>query len=301
MNDEKDDDLKIEFAPEVLARMEADPKLAEAVRNMTAAMRQARAGVQSGQYKSMEDGIEALTGNRPEAIDRETGEVIEGASMDAEIDQVDIVSHEIMDEKAKITIVGDTGAGFASMIASMAGEGFEPAKMRDNVALEPQVDGKHGRAWLADDAAALRALGKNADQHGGIATWIVEAPWAHPAWHSYLVIALHLRSMPEHETAIYREGATHEILVFALNPDCNREKLIECPILDGALLLPANFAGQFIEVSDDLARERIKKTVQQICDGVLSPDTDWTREWVKRFGDYMLKDRVPPITPVIRR
>lgn len=88
MTGKKDKDLTIELSPEVEASMAADPELAKAMRELSAIMRQAFAGVQSGQYKSMDDAMEALTGNRPKKIDPETGEEIPGASMqrDMELD-----------------------------------------------------------------------------------------------------------------------------------------------------------------------------------------------------------------------
>lgn len=76
-------ELEIELAPEVRAQMEADPKLAAAMKDFLATMHQAHHAVQTGQHKTIDDAIEALTGNRPKRLDPETGEEIEGASLSA--------------------------------------------------------------------------------------------------------------------------------------------------------------------------------------------------------------------------
>lgn len=59
----------VEYAPEVLEQMEGDPEMAKALREFAACARQAMQGVAEGKYKSFDDAMEAITGNRPEKID----------------------------------------------------------------------------------------------------------------------------------------------------------------------------------------------------------------------------------------
>lgn len=73
------DDLNIQYSPQVKARMEADAEMAEFVRDFNAKLRQAFYGVQIGQYRSMDEALERLTGSRPQKIDPITGEEIEGS------------------------------------------------------------------------------------------------------------------------------------------------------------------------------------------------------------------------------
>ncbi len=54
-------------------------------------------------------------------------------------------------------------------------------------------------------------------------------------------------------------------------------------------LVPFNFVGQLIAESDDEARARIEQDVKDIVAGTLSPDTDFTSQWVARYGDHCLK------------
>jgi hypothetical protein len=85
MSDEKKD-LQIIMHPGVEADMAGDPAMAEAVRDFTARMRQAYAAVQSGQHQTIDDAMRAL-GIHAVKIDPETGEEIEGASFQADLDK----------------------------------------------------------------------------------------------------------------------------------------------------------------------------------------------------------------------
>ena len=82
---EKDKDIDVVFSDKVKEQIAADPVLAEFVRSFSASLRQAHDGVKRGQYKTLDDAVEAITGNRPQKIDVETGDVIEGASMNDEL------------------------------------------------------------------------------------------------------------------------------------------------------------------------------------------------------------------------
>ncbi len=84
MNKEKKD-LTVEFTPQVEQQMAEDPKLAEALRDFIAVLHQAKDGVERGQYKTMDDAIESITGNRPMKLDAETGEEIVGGLMHDEV------------------------------------------------------------------------------------------------------------------------------------------------------------------------------------------------------------------------
>jgi hypothetical protein len=65
--------LEVEMTPEAQASIEqlvaAHPEAEEAIRDFLAKMHQAAESVNSGQYASFEDAIEALTGERPTLID----------------------------------------------------------------------------------------------------------------------------------------------------------------------------------------------------------------------------------------
>lgn len=121
---------------------------------------------------------------------------------------------------------------------------------------------------------------------------VTAAPaWAHPTWHSYLISLVHLRPEPGLLLPkVYRPHATHELVVQALDPEGDRDKLLTLGLGSYCrCLTPANFAAQIVEVSDALASDRIRKAVELICEGKLSPDTDFTQQWVALFGDNMMR------------
>lgn len=62
-------DLEIKISDQVKEKIVEDPDLAKAMKDVQAIFHQAHHGVQTGQYKTLEDGIESLTGSRPELLD----------------------------------------------------------------------------------------------------------------------------------------------------------------------------------------------------------------------------------------
>jgi hypothetical protein len=163
---------------------------------------------------------------------------------------------------------------------------------------KPDYEGCIGKAWQADLVAVRKAHDVAEADDGTIDVWLLEAPGAHPVWHSYTLVLIHLRPMPDgRPTRFYLEGATHEIWLHAMNPDIDRERFLTdmkpqdiAGELTGGWLEPKNFASQLICESDDAARKLIlEMAVKPVCDGVLSPDTDYVRHWHMRFGDNMLK------------
>lgn len=159
--------------------------------------------------------------------------------------------------------------------------------MNDNLG-PPTLTGPHGRAWLySPENVAAIAQGR---VHSGVAGWLVEAAWAHPVWHSYHLCVFHLRPTPKMtDPIIYLPGATHEILLAALDPEWMPTGMTDNPVPH--MLVPHNFAAQVIEPSDEAAAARLRRSVEEILTGALSPDTDFFQEWVKRWGDNMVRGR----------
>lgn len=66
-NTAKDPDIVL--SKQVKEAMAKDPELAAALRELFANMRQAMQSVKEGRYKSLDDAMEAITGQRPTPID----------------------------------------------------------------------------------------------------------------------------------------------------------------------------------------------------------------------------------------
>lgn len=165
-----------------------------------------------------------------------------------------------------------------------------PSEITDQVTAKPVLTGEGTKAWLTNSAEGRRIKKLRDDEDACIMHWIIEAPWAHPAWHSYSLVVIHLRPMLGNEVKLFLPMATHELWLFALDPEKDRNPLINTGITDNHWLAPINFAAQFTEISDELAKERVQAVVQRIVDRKLSPDTDFRADWVKLFGDNMVKE-----------
>lgn len=153
----------------------------------------------------------------------------------------------------------------------------------DKISVEPTLTGRHGRAWLIDTSKFEKAF------PACIALWMVEAPWAHPFWHSYIISLVDLkeRESDEEKPTLYFPTATHEFMVLAIDPRKKRMQAFE--MVSDFCLHPPNFSAQM--TSDDVqAAKLIEATVKEILSGDLSPDTDFTHEWVRRFGDSGMKE-----------
>lgn len=167
---------------------------------------------------------------------------------------------------------------------------FSTCPIADPMTAPVTIDGI-ARAWRMDLDAIRKFRHISADNDGTLDMWLIEAPWANLAWHSYVIILIHLRPLPDNRsTKFYLDGASHEIWVYALNPDADRNEMLRTGQI--RFLTPINFASQFIESDDDAARQRVEKAVRMICEGKLSPDTDYIRHWMYLFGDNMIKDKL---------
>jgi hypothetical protein len=172
---------------------------------------------------------------------------------------------------------------------------LNPPKLITDAA--PTLAGAHGSAWLIDRDTAMQRLGRQGDPRCSVSlkSWVVQAPWAHPLWSCYAVLCVALRDVPGVPAAkINLPGATHEVLLYALDPD-------HTPAVDEKPrpLIPVNFAGQFIEPSDEAADARIERAVQDVIDGKLNPDTDFRSQWVERFSaSNVIKEAAPQFVAV---
>jgi hypothetical protein len=148
------------------------------------------------------------------------------------------------------------------------------------------------KAWRLDWASKLRASGFDPAHDGAVASWIIQAPWAHPVWNSYWLHFVHLRPIDRGEgvipTIFYLEGATHELWLYALDPETPLEISIGNEKMP-AVLTPKNFASQLILESDEAAIELARSTAKDVLEARLNPDTDAVRAWWARFGENMRK------------
>ncbi len=138
---------------------------------------------------------------------------------------------------------------------------------------EERFDGPYG-------TAVTWPLGDGPEWAETVCQWLLTAPAAHPLWSQYLMPVVRLRDAdgfapPKRQF----DGATHELLVLALNPDEgpytpeNMSRFYEGPQA-GKLpyLTPINIAHQ-IEGTDEEARRLAVAAAWGVTAGVLWPET----------------------------
>lgn len=157
--------------------------------------------------------------------------------------------------------------------------------------LQPTHVGRYGRGWLVDLAAGRKKQPPGTPIDATVAHWIVEAPWTSEVVHSYSLICVHLRFSLTHAPVVRKlEGATHEVGLWAIRPDVDREPLVLSEMhLGDAWLRPEVFAAQFVARDDGEAAQRMGHTVELICDGRLSPHPTHAATWASIFGGNMMR------------
>jgi hypothetical protein len=160
-----------------------------------------------------------------------------------------------------------------------------PPWRADIITIPPTIETVHTRIWQVDISQfeAAKAL-------GGVALWLIEAPWAHPLWHSYVLSLVSLRPVEGQPPPVcYFDGATHEMMLMALDPDEPRQPMFDEMAFE--VLMPANFGAQMIVETDAEATAKVAAAVAMIAKGELNPDTDAIAQWVGLFGDSMMLNR----------
>lgn len=107
-----------------------------------------------------------------------------------------------------------------------------------------------------------------------IAGWVITAPAWHPLWSQYFLGVVSLADLPGvPPPVLHFPGATHEIMVIALDPDhgpYDAEVIGEGHKLKW--LLPGNICEQII-ATDEIAREISEGLAHMVVQGLLCPET----------------------------
>jgi hypothetical protein len=147
----------------------------------------------------------------------------------------------------------------------------------DITGTETRFEGPYGTA----EAVPLPATPDSAES---LCTWLLTAPHAHPAWSQYLMPVVRLRDGVPGFPPPKRQfpGATHELIVVALNPQrgpFTPASLVQRYMTPGGsqygripYLVPGNVTHQ-IEGTDEDARELAAYAAWGVTAGVLLPET----------------------------
>lgn len=118
------------------------------------------------------------------------------------------------------------------------------------------------------------------------ATWLITAAWAHPVWSQYALALYDLTTPTDQPAVIHLDGATHELLLVALDPArpaTSAQSMVEGGQVQA--LSPPNHGYQFKAESDAAAVSRLQRIVDEIEAQRLSPDSDFRAAWDAMFRD----------------
>jgi hypothetical protein len=148
------------------------------------------------------------------------------------------------------------------------------------VSQAPDLVGAYGRAWRIP-MAPLGHRGRP-DADATVAGWLMFVPSAHAFWTYWAAFVVHLRPIegvrPAH---ISEPGATHELMIMALNPEQPLPDLAAVGRGEAsfAWLMPIDQLQQFTVNDDAQAAQLLELAVRSCVDGYASPDQDWRGRW----------------------
>lgn len=140
---------------------------------------------------------------------------------------------------------------------------------------------------LGDDDLAVRCwrmrkVVTRPDQEAGIATWVINGPF-HPLWRWWALGVVHLRPLAGvRPVVLRREGASHEVLIFSVDPEkCPEPDIDKLEREGGELpnLMPLDLVHQVVGLDDEQAAELAGLMVKAIVAGEMSPDQDFAEMW----------------------
>lgn len=103
-----------------------------------------------------------------------------------------------------------------------------------------------------------------------ITSFFLHCPGQSPAWSDYCLAVVHLRPVEGvREPVINVPGATHEVLLFALDPDGKNGLALSTDPDSWGILTPLNLVYQVHLDSDAAAREMLCMCAQAIVNGAL--------------------------------
>jgi hypothetical protein len=118
--------------------------------------------------------------------------------------------------------------------------------------------------------------------------WLLHVRGAHPLWCYWMLAVIHLRPIASVRPPHVRfEGATHELMVVALDPN------VPLPDLDAVgrgdasfqVLTPIDVCEQFAVQDDAQASQLCEMAVGVCVNGQASPDQDWRRWWTGAIAE----------------
>lgn len=124
-----------------------------------------------------------------------------------------------------------------------------------------------GVAGRATEIIYTPEAGDKPDFRATVAMWFLDCPGQSSAWQHYHLVVIHLRPIEGVKPAyILREGATHEVMLFALDP---KRKPSPTKVESWRYLSPYNYMGQLRLPSDEEAKRGLEAMARGVAAGRL--------------------------------
>lgn len=131
-----------------------------------------------------------------------------------------------------------------------------------------------------------------------LCTYLIDSPGWHPLWTQYSLAVVTLTEAPGLPTPYLQfPGATHELIVFALNPDHHQTvatMLDHCARGTMPYLTPVNVVHQF-EATDDEMRQVAWLAARGVVNAYLNPETgsQWLTACVRTLAHLRGEEHAP--------
>ena len=111
-----------------------------------------------------------------------------------------------------------------------------------------------------------------------LSQYLVESKRFHPHWSQWVVTAISLADVPGVPPANKdTPDMTHEILIISVNPDVYLDP--DVVPTEQWMMAPVDLVKQVSLPSDDEAKYVLKRIINQIASGRMSPDQDYRNAW----------------------
>lgn len=115
----------------------------------------------------------------------------------------------------------------------------------------------------------------------GLGVWLIHAPWmAGGVWHWHYVSLIHLRDLPNQSRRPHLEfeGASHELIAFAIDPSVELNLSVgQPPRLK--FLSPVSITQQFGPLTDAEALQKVELCLDLVVQGRLTVESDGRATW----------------------
>lgn len=126
------------------------------------------------------------------------------------------------------------------------------------------------------DLESIKKSFERKEQDATLDTWLLTLPGVGTIWTQFILYVVHLRDIPEQEHPTHRDNEyqSHEIGLWALDPDIGPYTFENLASKSRKLLTPANFIGRLELATDDEVRQLLPLIAKGLVEGAVPCEPD---------------------------